>query len=99
LIEWHNQRPDGEFRGKWRVLDGKEGEWSDLKFGALRWWPPPVSVKAHVGWVQMNKHLKCIDAYGTYEIHGSYPTIPNGVQWDSAWATHGVSAEVYTWKT
>jgi hypothetical protein len=58
-----------------------------------------VSVKAHVGWVQMNKHLKCIDAYGTYGIHGSYPTIPNGVQWDSAWATHGVSAEVYTWKT
>jgi hypothetical protein len=22
-----------------------------------------------------------------------------GVQWDSAWATHGMSAEAYAWKT
>jgi hypothetical protein len=22
-----------------------------------------------------------------------------GVQWDSAWATHDMSAEAYTWKT
>jgi hypothetical protein len=22
-----------------------------------------------------------------------------GVQWDSVWATHGVSAEAYVWKT
>jgi hypothetical protein len=22
-----------------------------------------------------------------------------GIQWDSVWATHGVSAEAYTWKT
>jgi hypothetical protein len=27
----------GAIRGKWRILDGKEGEWSDLKFGAPRW--------------------------------------------------------------
>jgi hypothetical protein len=57
----------------------------------------------------MNKHLKCIDAYGTYGIaeqssivccwDGSYPTIPNGVHQDSAWATHGVSTEAYAWKT
>jgi hypothetical protein len=24
-------------RGKWRIPNGKEGEWSDLKFGAPRW--------------------------------------------------------------
>jgi hypothetical protein len=30
-------RLGGAIRGKWRILDGKEGEWSDLKFGALRW--------------------------------------------------------------
>jgi hypothetical protein len=24
---------------------GRKDEWSDLKFGAPRWWPPPVSVK------------------------------------------------------
>jgi hypothetical protein len=34
-----------------RILNGKDDEWSDLKFRALRWLPPPVSVKAHVGWV------------------------------------------------
>jgi hypothetical protein len=27
----------GAIRGKWRILDGKEGEWSDLIFGAPRW--------------------------------------------------------------
>jgi hypothetical protein len=36
LIEWHNSRPDGAIRGKWRILDGKADEWSDLKFGAPR---------------------------------------------------------------
>jgi hypothetical protein len=36
-------------RGKGRILDGKDDEWSDLKFGAPRWYPPPMSVKACVG--------------------------------------------------
>jgi hypothetical protein len=27
----------GAIRGKWRILDGKEGEWSDLIFGASMW--------------------------------------------------------------
>jgi hypothetical protein len=27
----------GAIRGKWRILDGKKDEWSDLKFGAPRW--------------------------------------------------------------
>jgi hypothetical protein len=27
----------GEIRGKRRILDGKEDEWSDLKFKAPRW--------------------------------------------------------------
>jgi hypothetical protein len=29
-------RPGGAIRGKWRILDGKEGEWPDLKFGATK---------------------------------------------------------------
>jgi hypothetical protein len=29
--------PGGAIRGKQRILDGKEDEWSDLKFGAPRW--------------------------------------------------------------
>jgi hypothetical protein len=27
----------GAIRGKWRILDGKEGEWPNLKFRAPRW--------------------------------------------------------------
>jgi hypothetical protein len=27
----------GEIRGKWRIVDGKEREWSDLVFRAPRW--------------------------------------------------------------
>jgi hypothetical protein len=34
---WHNWRLGEAIRGKWRILDGKEGEWSDLKFRAPRW--------------------------------------------------------------
>jgi hypothetical protein len=33
---WHNWRPDGAIRGKWRILDEKDDEWSDLIFGAPR---------------------------------------------------------------
>jgi hypothetical protein len=46
-----NDRPGGAIRRKGRILDGKEGEWSDLKFKAPRWQSPPVSVKAPIGWV------------------------------------------------
>jgi hypothetical protein len=34
---WHNWRLGGAIRGKWRILDGKEGELFDLKFQAPRW--------------------------------------------------------------
>jgi hypothetical protein len=37
MIEWFNVRPGGAIRGKGRILDEKEDEWSDLKFGAPRW--------------------------------------------------------------
>jgi hypothetical protein len=30
-------RLGGAIRGKGRILDGKEDEWSDLKFRAPRW--------------------------------------------------------------
>jgi hypothetical protein len=36
-MEWFNIRPGGAIREKERILDGKEDEWSDLKFGAPRW--------------------------------------------------------------
>jgi hypothetical protein len=37
MIEWFKMRPGWAIRGKWRILDGKEGEWSDLIFRASRW--------------------------------------------------------------
>jgi hypothetical protein len=37
MIEWFKMRPGGAIRGKWRILDVNEGEWSDLIFGASRW--------------------------------------------------------------
>jgi hypothetical protein len=37
LNDWHHWRPDGTIRGIWTILDGKEDEWFDLKFGAPRW--------------------------------------------------------------
>jgi hypothetical protein len=37
MIEWFKMRSGGAIRGKWRILDGKKGEWSDLIFGTPRW--------------------------------------------------------------
>jgi hypothetical protein len=36
-MEWFNMRLGGAIRGKGRILDGKENEWSELKFEAPRW--------------------------------------------------------------
>jgi hypothetical protein len=61
------------------------------------------------GWDRMNKHLNVM----THTRHMESPNwvvpcaaeteaiLPNltDVKWDSAWATHGVSAETYVWKT
>jgi hypothetical protein len=33
---WHNMRPGGATRGKWRIPDVKVGEWSVFMFGALK---------------------------------------------------------------
>jgi hypothetical protein len=37
MIEWFKMRPGRAIRGKWRILDGKVGEWSDMIFGAPGW--------------------------------------------------------------
>jgi len=31
---WFNLRPGGATRGKWRIPDGKGGEWNVVMFGA-----------------------------------------------------------------
>jgi hypothetical protein len=38
-------RPGGAIRGKWRILDGKGGEWCVFIFGAPKVIAPPVSTK------------------------------------------------------
>jgi hypothetical protein len=62
-----------------------------------------MSVKARVGWVRMNKHLNVL----THTRHMESPNLVVscaaeteailpyliGVQWDSAWATYGMSTE------
>jgi hypothetical protein len=60
-------RPGRAIRGKGRILDGKEDEWSDLKFRAPRWYPPPMSVKPRVSWVRMNKQLNVLTHTGHME--------------------------------
>jgi hypothetical protein len=35
--DWHNWRLGRAIKGKWRILDGKEDGWSDMKFGAPKW--------------------------------------------------------------
>jgi hypothetical protein len=58
----------------------------------------------------MSKFELCTGAYGilwgsangvascTTEMEAILPYL-TGVKWDSAWATHGVFAEAYVWKT
>jgi hypothetical protein len=65
-----------------------------------------MSVKAHIGWIRMNKHLNVLTHTGHMEspnlvalcADGLDDTLPSftGVQWDSVQATHGVFAEAYT---
>jgi hypothetical protein len=48
-------RPGGASRGLWRILDGKVRERHVVKFEALRWWSPSMSIKDHIGWALWNK--------------------------------------------
>jgi hypothetical protein len=68
-----------------------------------------VSIKDHVSWVQMNKHLNVLTHIGHMQspnlvalcVDEMDDTLPRltSVQWDSVRATHGVSVEAYAWKT
>jgi hypothetical protein len=106
---WHNWRPGGAIRGKWRILDGKVESVpianSELKGGSPRLcWLRPTSVGSewtriwniltHMGHMEFpNWVASCVD-----ELDDTLPRF-TGVQWDSVQATHVVSAEAYLWKT
>jgi hypothetical protein len=67
-----------------------------------------VSIKAHIGWVRMNKHLNVLTHTGHMESPNFVAlcfkelddTLPHfmDVKWDSVQATHGMSAETYAWR-
>jgi hypothetical protein len=69
-----------------------------------------MSIKARVGWVPNEQALSCVLAHTGFfwgpanllassvtELDNTLPYLM-GVTRDSAWATHGVSVEAYTWK-
>jgi hypothetical protein len=68
-----------------------------------------VSVKARVDWVRMNMHLNVLMHTGHMESPNLVASCATeteailpylmGVQWDSVWATYGMSVETYAWKT
>jgi hypothetical protein len=66
-----------------------------------------VSIKPHVGWVQMNKHLNVLEHTGhvespnlvascVTELDDTLP--PYGCYTGSCRASHSVSVEAYEWK-
>jgi hypothetical protein len=66
-----------------------------------------VSVKAHVGWALLNKHLNVLTHTGHMEspnliascVNELYDSLPPfGCYTGECRATHGVSAEAYAWK-
>jgi hypothetical protein len=74
--------------GMWRILDGKDDEWPDLKFRAPRWysrlcrlrprsvgseWTSFDYVLAHTGFMGSRKHNSFVCWWDE-----SYPTIPHG---------------------
>jgi hypothetical protein len=99
----------GQFWGKWRILDGRlRGIWivnSELHGGIpclcrLRpasvgsEWASIWNVLTHMGHMESpNWVASCVD-----ELDDTLPHFMS-VQWDSVWATHGVFAEPYVWKT
>jgi hypothetical protein len=101
LNGWHNWRVGKAIRGKWRILGGKVESGLDRKFGAPRWWPPPMLIKAcvaHIGWALLYKHLNVLTHTGRDELGDSLPRFIV-IQWDSVQATHSVFTEAYVWKT
>jgi hypothetical protein len=46
----------GATRGKWRIADGKVGEWSIFMFRAPKVVALHVSTKARVSWALLIKH-------------------------------------------
>jgi hypothetical protein len=64
----HELRPGRATRGKWRITDGKVGEWIIFMFGDPKVVAGPMSIKDRVGWALRNKHRLCTGACGIYGV-------------------------------
>jgi hypothetical protein len=96
----------GENREYWMGMKESGLIWySELQCGSprlCRWRPASVgfewtsiwNVLTHTGHMES---LNWVASWAT-EMEAILPYLM-GVQWDSAWTTHGVSAEAYAWKT
>jgi hypothetical protein len=95
--------------GKWRILMGRKGSgliWnSELQGGSHRLcllrpvsigseWTSIWNVLTHMGHIESPNWVASCAA----EIEAILPYLM-GVQWYSAWSTHGVFTEAYEWKT
>jgi hypothetical protein len=103
-------RPGRVTRGKWRILDVKEWEWSIFIFRALKVVALPMSVKDRIGWALLQQALimywRIRDLWGPTNLVASTvaesdDNLPRfmDVQWDSVRATHELPIKVFTWKT
>jgi hypothetical protein len=106
---WHNWRPGGAIRGKWWIIDGRKGS-GLIKNSKHQGGSPRLCWLRTDRLAPVSKFELCT---GAYEILlspanwvASYATETEAillylmdVQWDSAWGTHEVSTEAYTWKT
>jgi hypothetical protein len=80
-------RPGGATRCKWRIPDGKGGEWCVFMFRAqLRTTDTGLMGPTN------------LVALTVIELDDTLPRFMD-VQWDSVWATHGLPIEVLTWNT
>jgi hypothetical protein len=73
----------GKTSGMWRIPDGKIGEMSIFMFRALRWLPPPVSIKDRSSGPGEQVRL-CTGAYKMIEgiVHGPRMDSPEcGIMW------------------
>jgi hypothetical protein len=95
---WHNWRLGGAIRGVvWSKIRS-----SKVVAPACRLSPASVRSKWTIIWNVLTHtgHMECLNwvASCDNELDDTLPRFM-GEQWDSVWAAHGVSAEVYAWKT
>jgi hypothetical protein len=94
---------------KWRIPDGKGGEWNVFMFRALKVVAPTYVDWGPIVWPRWTRLIICWhirDSWGPTKLVASTvteldDTLPHimDIHWDSVWATHRLPVKVFTWKT